>query len=350
MPDEQTARYKTQLRKLPFVKAVSVVDATGAVFRRGLLGQTLRLELSDETSEELHVDLHTSNLSKGAAGLLIERHRHAGEGSDILVLAPYIGAPLGTALADAGVKFMDAEGNCNIRIGERFVARVQAHSRTRTPSQAQMRGAGYRVLYALLSQPSLVGESSRAVGAAAGTSKQPVTDLFARLAAEGHVSGRGSRRHWTHRTPSPALLERWVDGYRSNLRAKLTVGRFQLPAQDPNECEAQLESVFSRVQYGGTAAAYRLTSHYRGPLTLVHLPEVDDEEKMRRRLRAMPSSTGNFIWMRELSLPSDSEGEWPKDSANPLLVYAELRCDSDPRAHETAELVRDKWLPWSTAS
>ena len=177
---------------------------------------------------------------------------------------------------------------------------------------------------------------------AAGTSKQPVSDLLARLVSEKLLVRRGRSYAWTH-GPDGNLLERWVAGYVNTLRPHLLVGRFKLREEDPKAVERWVESVVPNAQFGGTAGAYRLAPHYRGPTTVVHLGEPS--EATRKELRAVPAADGPLLWMRHIGSASAEGGA--SGTVHPLLIYAELRADSDPRAAEAAEQIRTRYLQWS---
>lgn len=223
------------------------------------------------------------------------------------------------------------------------MARIQGKTPSKRPARSkEMRAPGYQVLFALLTDPALVRAPQREIAAVAGTSKQPVADLLRRLAEERILVQRGRAYAWVN-GPDAKLFERWLEGYRSTLRPKLLVGRFRLPVREPHEVERWLEERLEGVRFGGTAGAYRLAPHYRGALTVAHLGPASNE--MRKRLRALPAPDGELVWMGDIGLASQ-KGETP-DTVHPLLIYAELASDPDPRAAEAAERIRESWLPWS---
>jgi hypothetical protein len=192
-------------------------------------------------------------------------------------------------------------------------------------------------MFALLADPELVGKSQREIAAAAGTSKQPVADLLARWVEEGRLVRRKASYAWVDR-PDRALLERWIEGYRASLRPRLEIGRFRVKGDTPRAVEQWLEERLGVVRYGGTAGAHRLGGHYRGGVTVVHLGSRS--ETIRKRIAALPSTDGDLVWMNHIGT-AGTTGPRP-DTVHPLLVYAELACDADPRAREAAVTVREK--------
>ena len=335
---ESIEPYAVGLRKLPFVNAVRVSETvphgdTGDVI--------LELSLADGSQKTLHVEVKASHLSGDAARYQLARY--SASPADWLLAAPYVGAPLGESLEEQGINFIDRHGNCYLRIGDHFVARIQGKTPPKPPARSKaMRAAGYQVMFAILAEPELVGAPQRDIAAAAGTSRQPVGDLLERWREERLLVKRRRRYAWVD-GPDAGLLERWVAGYRSMLRPKLVVGRFRLPVREPQQVEHWLEEHLELVRYGGTAGAYRLEPHYRGALTVAHLGPASEE--MRRRLKAVPAAEGELVWMRHIGQASQ-KGETP-DTVHPLLVYSELVSDPDPRAGEAAHLIRERRLSWS---
>lgn len=321
--------YVEQLRKLPFVRSVSI--------RAGRDGADAMFRLSTPTEKaELLVQLHRSHLATGAAA-------HAKSSPDHLLLAPHIGAGIGAELEARGIQFMDRQGNCFLQLGG-HVARVQGRTAPPKPGRAKARRApAYQVLFALLAEPTLLQQSLRAIGAAAGTSRQAVVDAIDRLASEGYLERSGRDRAWTRKARGP-LVERWVRGYQETVRPRLVFGRFRFREVGPRAVESRLaERLEGSYRYGGTAGAYRLVAHYRGPLTTIHLPPT---EAARRALGAVRTEDGELVWLAPLS--SIAEQSPDPTTVHPLLIYAELQQDPDPRARELATLVREKHLPWSS--
>lgn len=336
--DESLETYLELLRALPFVRQAT---ATAIATSRDRVGDAdLQLELTDGSRETLVIEAKSSHLRRGQA-----THIQAQMGDEPWLLAvPHVGAPLGAELEAQGIQFIDRQGNCFVRIGDRFCARVQGRPPPKAPPRAkEIRAAGYQVMFALLVEPELVGAPQRAIAEMAGTSRQPVIDLLARWEAERFVVKSGRRYAWVE-PPGAELLDRWIAGYLATLRAKLEVGRFRTPAQGPREMESLLEEHVPAVRYGGTAGGYRLAGHYRGPTTTAHLGAPS--ASLRRKLRAVPDPEGELIWMRDIGEASAQSPE--AATVNPLLVYAELVDDPDPRAGELAAMVREEWLPWST--
>jgi hypothetical protein len=337
---EKLGPYLTRLRELPFVERVAVVRAEGGSGVR--VDAAVELRLVDGTHARFNVEHKSSHITAAVAEQLRAMQKRSS--THWLLMAPHVGAPLGEALEQARVHFVDLAGNCRVAVGTRFLARVQGRSAAPRPREAkELRAPGYQVMFALLAAPELVSESQRAIAAAAGTSRQPVTDLIARLLAEGVLVRRKGSVAWVS-GPDRVLFDWWLTGYRATLRPRLLVGRYRVPPSgEPKSVEQWLQDHATNLHFGGGAAAHQLEPYYRGPLTVVHAEPPS--EAVRRKLKMLPAVDGDLVWLRPIGEVS-LRGEQPH-TVHPLLVHAELFADPEPRAAEAAELIRDRWLPWS---
>ncbi len=85
-----------------------------------------------------------------------------------------------------------------------------------------------------------------------------------------------------------------------------------------------------------------LQKFYRGLELPIFIESLDDQ--LRRRLRIIPDKSGPLICLRSFGSISfwRESGAFP--IAHPWLIYAELMCSSDPRAHEAAEEIKREYL------
>jgi hypothetical protein len=138
------------------------------------------------------------------------------------------------------------------------------------------------------------------------------------------------------------LLDRWMVGYEIS-RPKLIFGEFRTPDPTPEALEKRVElelGDFIQWAWGGGAAAMRLTKHFRGERTVLHVSNPTND--LLKKLRALPASDGPFIIYRTPSKVA-LEGMAPR-TVHPLLVYAELMATGDSRARETATEIREHYL------
>ncbi len=251
--------------------------------------------------------------------------------------------PLGDLFEERGINFVDLQGNLSLRIGDRYIARIQR--RRAPPREAHdkpLRGAGYQVLMALLIEPKLLRATLQEVATAAGTSRQAPFDMLRRLEHEGFAAGTAKGLVWIE-PRRDELLDRFFVGYRDVLRAKLLLGRWRTQSQEPPALEAKLEEALGAPgawRYGGAAGGYRLDSYYRSPTTALQVTALPAE--FARRVRALPSADGNLVALR---VPGPIALSGPRDDVvHPLLVCAELLAQDDERARNAAQRIRERFL------
>jgi hypothetical protein len=262
-----------------------------------------------------------------------------------ILLAPYVGAGIGRYLRDAKINYVDAAGNCFLALGENHIAVVEGKRPQRqAPRERGVRAAGHQILFAVLAQPALLNRPVRVLAEAAGVGKTAAAEMLARLEDEGLV---GADRDGRRLLRPEMAADRWVAGYATTVRPRLLLGRFRTHDPDPTALETRIENELrDTVQWawGGGAAALRLTKHYRGPTTVLHLGEP--LPNMGRRLKAIATPDGPLT---VLQVPGRVafEGVVPR-TVHPLLVYTELLAMGRERAREAADEVRHRYLTWLT--
>jgi hypothetical protein len=330
--------YLDQLEALPFVKRARVVATSK---KAATLSAGVVIALTTTAGEtRLPAELKRSHLSREVAEHLVSvGSRKPG----LLVLAPVVGSQLGELIAREALNFMDLAGNCHVRIGDTFLARIQGQrSPQREPSDKSLRAPAFSVLFALLVDQTLVQATTRALAQAAGSvSPQTAADMRAKLIAAGIAFKTKSGFRW-----APAgrkqLLDMFLSSY-PHLVAGFRIGRFRAKQRDVEQLEAELASRLDTLgewRWGGGAAAQRLTKYYRGDRTIVYLRE--GSAAVAPRLQLVPDSRGDVVLMRPMG-PLVFDAPDPK-VVHPLLVYADLLNEGHDRARDAAGEVFRRYL------
>ncbi|MGH2395845.1 MAG: type IV toxin-antitoxin system AbiEi family antitoxin [bacterium] len=261
----------------------------------------------------------------------------------LLLVAPYIPRPTGELLAARNVNFVDRYGNMRLALDEHY--QVLVLGRPRGDSFAGKAGttpAALQVILVLLTKEESASWPVRIVAGMAGVSKSRVAELRRRLATEGVLARRGRYRI----ADKNALIQKWLAGYGTLLRPKLYRGAYRPPQSDPEDfllhVKRQWRPEFGRWAATGTAGAYALQRFYRGQTTTLFVDKAT--ENLRKALRFLPDPTGPVTLLESFGpiVYWESDGDIPV--ADPWLIYAELLQESDPRALEAAEQIRDKYL------
>ncbi len=330
--------YLTHLRALPFVRAVKAEPPRGA--KRPVADLLLRLR-TPTGERRLRAEVKRTHLTRPLVEGLLAR-TPIGARKDLILFAPYVGAEIGRRLRDNGVNYVDAAGNCFLALDRGYFAQVEGRRPLkRAPIERGIRGPGYRVIFAVLARPGLLDVPVRTLADVAGVGKTTAAETLRRLEAEGLVGADRERRHLLR---ARDLLDRWVTGYATAVRPRLTMGRFRTNDPGPEALEARIECELgdtTRWAWGGGAAAMRLTGYYRGPDTVLHLEHPLPETG--KRLRAIPDDDGPLI---VLGAPGPIAFEGARErTVHPLLVYTELLATGDERAREAAH---ELWIRYRT--
>lgn len=258
-----------------------------------------------------------------------------------ILLARYVPRQLGRDLAAVGANFLDREGNCHLNLGERYFVHVEGRIAERKVGEGRgLRAPGYQVLFAILANPDLINEGIVRIGELAGVGKTTVAETLAKLNQDGLVGEVGGRR----RLVKPKeILDRWLVGYANAVRPKLLVGRYRTQDADPGQLERRIEQTLGKEMdwaWGGGAAAMRLTKHYRGETTILHVARETPD--LPKRLRALRDADGPLLIL-EVPGPIAFQGRLER-TVHPLLVYTELLNAGHDRARETALEIRERYL------
>lgn len=329
--------YLERLRALPFVKSVEVRLSDRDAHQH----EDIRLSLrTPKGRHDLAVEVKTMRLSRSAAQSLVARVSR-NPGRTWVAFSPYVSQPVGQLLASQGIGFVDQAGNCYITVGQNYLAYVEGR-RPQSPSR-HGRGLGarsYQVLFALLARPELVNAPIRSLAEAAGVRKTTAADMLQRLKDEGLIVRDKAGRRIARPT---ILMDRWLAGYADKLRPRLLVGRYRAATREPLAFEKHVEDALSdhlNWAWGGATAGYRLTQHYRGEATTLHV--ATQPGTLQRQLNLLPAKDGPIVVLR-VPGPLALEGPAPH-VAHPLLVYTELLAEGDERAREAAEEIRSRYL------
>ncbi|HUH06129.1 MAG TPA: type IV toxin-antitoxin system AbiEi family antitoxin [Kofleriaceae bacterium] len=338
--------YLNALEQVPGVRSYKVLRPVGG---RGdqEIDALVRLRTEAGTSDLL-VQQFRSHLSHKAVDHVIANAGRAAE--PVLVLAPHIGAGLAAKLVAAGLNYLDADGNCHIAAAPLYIHIEGKTAATRRSADKGIRSAGYQVLFAYLADPTLLDATVRSVAERAGVSRQPVSDMRRRLVEDQYVFETKTATRW-HRRRLQDALGLWLGGYETVLRPSLLWGTYRTDT-DPSELEERIAQAFPKAgltefRWGGSAAGFRLTGHYRGERTVVHVPEVP--ATLPKRLRALSDPRGNLVLMNAFGSLNWAPD---RDTVHPLLVYAEMLNEAGERAREAAKELYDEHLApiWQAAA
>jgi hypothetical protein len=335
---EKTSPYLKNLLSLPFLAKASLNPKPQK--GKGSRGDAILELTTPRGSRRLLVEEKGSHLSQALVRDLIARASSTTT-TPLILFAPYVSPAMGTLLVSSGINFVDRAGNCHLDLGGRYVAHVEGRKlRQSSAAPGGIRAPGFRLVFALLVEPDLVNASSREMARMSGVSLGTASNVLRRLEHDRIVVRTKSKHQIVRRED---LVERWIAGYVETLRPQLFVGRFQTPDKDPRSLEERIAGVLGQEgtwAWGGAAAAYRLTKHYRSDETVLHVQAGSDD--LPKRLKALPHREGGLIVLG-VPGPLAFRGKAPH-TVHPLLIYTELIVTGSDRAREAASELRERFL------
>lgn len=329
--------YIEHLLSLPFVRKATLRPAP----ERKRSGADGNLDLTTPRGRHrLVVEEKRSHLSQALVGDVVARAA-SGVNAPLILFAPYVSPEMGALLTSHGISFVDRAGNCHLDLGGSYVGHVEGRKLRRSPDvPAGLRAPGFRLVFALLVEPGILNAPARELARASGVSLGTASNVLRRLEQDRLLVRTKSKRHLVK---PDDLIQRWIAGYAETLRPQIFAGRFQTQDQDPPSLEDRVAGLLARDEnwaWGGAAAAFRLTKHYRSDETILHVAAAGRD--LPKRLKAIPHSSGRLILMG-VPGPLAFRGEVPH-TVHPLLIYTELVLTGSDRAREAASELRERFL------
>ncbi len=333
----RTAPYLENLRSLPFLSKASLKPEHR---QKGSQGDALLDLTTPRGRRRLRVEEKRSHLSHALVSDLIARASPRAT-MPLILFAPYVSPEMGALLVSRGINFVDRAGNCRLDLGGSYVAHVQGRKlRQSFDAPGGIRAPGFRLIFALLAEPDLLNASARDLARASGVSLGTAYNVLRRLEHDRMVVRTKSRRHLVRRDD---LVDRWLAGYAETLRPHLLAGRFQTADPDPPSLERRVATILgpnATWAWGGAAAAFRLTKHYRSDETVLHVEAAPSD--FPQRMQAIPHRAGPLVLLG-VPAPIAFRGQAPR-TVHPLLVYTELILTGSDRAREAASELRERFL------
>jgi hypothetical protein len=256
----------------------------------------------------------------------------------VFVMAPTINTAVGERLADAGVDYCDAAGNVRIRQPGLIVEVSGREADVDWPAPPRRtarrnRAAGVRVVFGLICLPDLVGRPMRQIGLAAGVSPSTVHDVLSDLEASGFLAGTGERRQMLRQG---VLVREWIGDYRVELRPKGLLGRFEAEPHWWRQVTAE-QLAGEGALWGGETAADLLGGHLRTARGVLYASQLPRSLLAAHRMKAVTRRDDEgFAEVRRTFWSFVVDAPGPDLTVPPLLVYADLLAQGEPRLAEAA--------------
>ncbi len=272
-----------------------------------------------------------------AAAALIKAKREVGNGKAIVV-TEYVAPPMADRLKDLGLFFIDTAGNAYIEEPPLYIFIIgrKPAPKKQTERLTHLFGPrGLKVVFALLNTPDMVNRPFREIAATTGVALGTVGGVFQDLKNMGFclVIGEKNRRLREVQT----LIRRWVEAYPEQLRPKLVIDRFEA---DRRDWWRDVNIRNYAACWGGEVAGARLTQYLKPENVTIYADTPPGKLILEHKLKKSGNGSIEILKPFWKTDPHDIN----RETAPPLLVYADLMATGDPRNIETAGLIYDKYL------
>lgn len=261
-----------------------------------------------------------------------------------VLITPYVSREIASYCRDIGLQFIDTHGNAYLK-GRGFLVYVagERHDDGMRPGRSSgstAGAAGLRVALALLSKSDMVAAPYREIASKAGVSLGAVSNAMEDLERRGIVIA-GSSGHRRQLLEPGRLLDEWTLNYPIQLRPKLNGRRFSVPDESWWKDE-RLDG--NDTVWGGEVAAEQFTRYLKPVTQTVYVAPAARSAWLKTLVtthRARPDSNGTLEVLDKFW----GAGLEQRHGAAPFaLVYADLLASLDPRAAETAQIMRKEWM------
>src|SRR6185503_13564367 len=254
-------------------------------------------------------------------------------------VSAYVNPSQADKLRQLGIVFFDAAGNASFQQKGLHVfitgRKPQAPKSLGRPARA-FNPTGSRLVFTLLCQPGLENKSYREMAKQAGISLGAVNWIMNDLKSLGHLSDLGARGR--RLVNKKELLKRWISAYPEQLRPKLILGRFRTRHAHDWWKKVQLPPD----AFWSSEVAAQLLTKYLKPETVTIYSE-SNLPKLQAQYGLQRDPNGDIELLRRF-WKFDQWEKKDRQTAPPLLVYADLVSTANDRNLETAEIIYDQYI------
>ena len=260
-----------------------------------------------------------------------------------MLVADYISKELAEHCRTLGLQFIDTHGNAYLRAPGLLVLTTGEKDEHKRQTAKAPKGltnpSALRVIFALLSKPELVSAKFKDISALSSVALGTAYNVLEDLERRGYLIA-GSK-HSRKLLEPHRLADEWVTNFPTTLRTKLNSRRFSSP--DPYWWEKADIADF-HAAWGSEVAAAKMFKHLKPSTQTVYVDPTEMSSvinRLAKQIRLRPDPDGSIEILEKFWSP-DIESE--PGIAPPLLVYSDLLALLDPRAKETANMIREKFI------
>lgn len=256
----------------------------------------------------------------------------------LMIIAEKIYPAVKEQLRENKIPYLDTAGNIYVDEPGKFVW-IEGNKPIKVKKGKTNKAftkTGLKVIFHLLLNPDAINHPYRKLAEATGVALGAITDIMHGLKQGDFILQINKTTVRLHKKRE--LLERWITGYQETLKPTLHLGTYRFWDETNLQNWEKLILEKNEGVWGGEPAAEILTNYLKAATLTIY---ADEKNTIFRKWVLVPDPDGNVIFYRKFWID-----EWLKaeQHAPPLLVYADLMITDDPRCHETAQIIYDKFL------
>lgn len=253
-----------------------------------------------------------------------------------IVITTYINPKIAERFKNAGIQFIDTVGNIYIKNSFIYI-----YTKGNKLEKQKLSGLneriftknGLRIIYALLTDNSLVNDTYRDISAKVNVALGTVNSTINNLKQMGYIIDINNLRKLVKKKE---LFQRWCIEYPEILKPKLFLGRFI----GDKKLQNLKISNYKNVQWGGELAAEMITKYLKPQNVMVYL-EAKSLKQFIVKNKLKKSNNGNIECYERFWINKGND-----EFVHPILIYADLLATGNERNIETAKIIYEKNLKY----
>jgi len=233
------------------------------------------------------------------------------------------------------ISYVDTSGNLYLTSDDGLYVLIEGKKRSNLslPKASRMfKKAGLKVLFQLLLHPEYINKPYRFIGEQAMVTIDTVGKVLRGLLVEKYIYRKNEKEYqWANRRQ---LFFDWVREYNRTLKPKLEQRRYKILGNDKPWSKVQ---VSKNAIWSGAVAA-ELMDNYLIPSSAVIYVEGEFSDEMKT-MQVLPYSKGDLTMLQKFWKQSTET-----NIADPILMYADLIAEGNPRYDEAAERIFKKYI------
>jgi len=247
-----------------------------------------------------------------------------------ILIAEYITTKARKILQNEQIPYLDTAGNAYLNDQGIYVF-IETHKTNRNKLPVGNRAfnkAGLKVIYQFLIHPQYLNKPYRFIGEQATVTIDTVRRVIHDLLKEKFIIQTNYKEYQF--MDRVKLFQEWVTAFNKNLRPRLRQNKYDWLNKNKNWKKIKLPK---HTYWGGAAAAEQLTNYLIADKLVIYTSQPFQE--VMKKLKVTPNSDGTITLMEQF-WENNEEGN---TITHPILTYADLINEADPRYVETANKI-----------